>query len=80
MSPQLYPILFDQIRSIVEKFFDQQGQVNVTEINTQFIEHIIYIMKSILDGRQNKDQNEQPSSSEHLGVTSIEGLYEYYPL
>ncbi|XP_037923398.1 neurofibromin isoform X2 [Hermetia illucens] len=74
MSPQLYPILFDQIRSIVEKFFDQQGQVNVTEINTQFIEHIIYIMKSILDGRQNKDQNEQPSSSEHLGVTSIEGM------
>jgi neurofibromin 1 len=27
MSPALYPILFDQIKSIVEKFFDQQGQV-----------------------------------------------------
>lgn len=74
MSAQLYPILFDQIRSIVEKFFDQQGQVVVTDINTQFIEHTIYIMKSILDGRQSKDQNEQPSSSEHLGVTSIEGM------
>lgn len=35
MSSQLYPILFDQIRAIVEKFFDQQGQVVVTDINTQ---------------------------------------------
>lgn len=74
MSAQLYPILFDQIRSIVEKFFDQHGQITVTDINTQFIEHTIYIMKSILDGRQNKDQNEQPSLSEHLGITSIEGM------
>uniref|UniRef100_A0A336KLD7 CSON013094 protein n=1 Tax=Culicoides sonorensis TaxID=179676 RepID=A0A336KLD7_CULSO len=74
MSSQLYPILFDQIRAIVEKFFDQQGQVVVTDINTQFIEHTIYIMKSILDGRQSNDHTEQPSSSEHLGVTSIEGM------
>ncbi|XP_053692656.1 neurofibromin isoform X2 [Sabethes cyaneus] len=74
MSPHLYPILFDQIRSIVEKFFDQQGQVVVTDINTQFIEHTIYIMKSVLDGRQSKDQNDQPSNAEHLGVTSIENL------
>ena len=27
MSPALYPILFDQIKAIVEKFFDQQGQI-----------------------------------------------------
>lgn len=77
MSAQLYPLLFDQIRGIVDKFFDQQGQVRpviVSDINTQFIEHTIYIMKSILDGRQNKDQTDQPSSSEHLGVTSIEGM------
>ncbi|XP_058454713.1 neurofibromin isoform X5 [Malaya genurostris] len=74
MSAQLYPILFDQIRAIVEKFFDQQGQVVVTDINTQFIEHTIYIMKSVLDGRQSKDQNDQPSNAEHLGVTSIENL------
>ncbi|GAB0093775.1 neurofibromin [Sergentomyia squamirostris] len=74
MSAQLYPILFEQIRSIVEKFFDQQGQVIVTEINTQFIEHSIYIMKSILDGKQSKDQNDQHSSNEHLCVTSIEGM------
>lgn len=77
MSAQLYPLLFDQIRGIVDKFFDQQGQVRpviVSDINTQFIEHTIYIMKSILDGRQNKDQTDQPSSSEHLGITSIEGM------
>lgn len=71
MSSQMYPILFDQIRSIVEKFFDQQGQVVVTDINTQFIEHIIYIMKSVLEGRQIK---EEPMANEHLGVTSIEGM------
>lgn len=33
MSAQLYPILFDQIRAIVEKFFDQQGQVIVSDNN-----------------------------------------------
>jgi neurofibromin 1 len=71
MSAQLYPILFDQIRTIVEKFFDQQGQVVVSDINTQFIEHTIYIMKSVLDGRQTKDQEH---TSENLGVTSIEGM------
>ncbi|XP_058445954.1 neurofibromin-like, partial [Malaya genurostris] len=38
------------------------------------IEHTIYIMKSVLDGRQSKDQNDQPSNAEHLGVTSIENL------
>lgn len=31
-------------------------------------------MKSILESRQNKDQNDQPVLSEHLGVTSIEGM------
>ncbi|XP_053968460.1 neurofibromin isoform X3 [Anastrepha ludens] len=75
MTPQLYPILFDQIRSIVEKFFDQQGQVNVTEINTLFIENVIYIMKSILDPKSAKDpNNEQAATSEYLSVTSIEGM------
>ncbi|XP_023718195.1 neurofibromin isoform X4 [Cryptotermes secundus] len=67
MSPALYPILFDQIKAIVEKFFDQQGQVIVSDINTQFIEHTIFIMKNVLDSK-----TDQPS--EHLGVTSIEGM------
>lgn len=30
MSSALYPILFDQIRSIIEKFFDPQQQVNAS--------------------------------------------------
>ncbi|KAK9758709.1 GTPase-activator protein for Ras-like GTPase [Popillia japonica] len=68
MSSALYPILFEQIKAIVDKFFDQQGQVVVSELNTQFIEHIIFIMKNILDN----NKNDQPS--EHLGVTSIEGM------
>ncbi|XP_043264316.1 neurofibromin isoform X1 [Colletes gigas] len=67
MSPALYPILFDQIKSIVEKFFNQEGQVIVMDVNTQFIEHIIFIMKNILDSK-----SDQPS--EYLGMTSIEGM------
>ncbi|RZF46610.1 hypothetical protein LSTR_LSTR002942 [Laodelphax striatellus] len=67
MSPALYPILFDQIKCIVEKFFDSHGQVIVLEINTQFIEHIIFIMKNVLEKKM-----EQPSES--LGSTSIEGM------
>ncbi|KAG5866704.1 hypothetical protein JTB14_013865 [Gonioctena quinquepunctata] len=68
MSSALYPILFEQIKAVVEKFFDQQGQVIVSEVNTLFIEHIIFIMKNIL----NCAKNDQPS--EHLGITSIEGM------
>ncbi|XP_057670020.1 neurofibromin isoform X1 [Diorhabda carinulata] len=68
MSSALYPILFEQIKSIVDKFFDQLGQVVVNEVNTQFIEHIIFIMKNILDSTK----NDQPS--EHLGITSIESM------
>lgn len=42
MSAQLYPILFDQIRAIVEKFFDQQGQVTFSHNNDKlFVFEII---------------------------------------
>ncbi|GBP88686.1 Neurofibromin [Eumeta japonica] len=68
MSPALYPILFDQIKAIIEKFFDQQQQVMLTDINTQFVEHTIFIMKSILDNKRSG----QPA--EHLSTTSIEDL------
>ncbi|XP_013143458.1 PREDICTED: neurofibromin isoform X1 [Papilio polytes] len=68
MSPALYPILFDQIKAIIDKFFDQQQQVMLTDINTQFVEHTIFIMKSILDNKKTG----QPT--EHLSTTSIEGL------
>jgi neurofibromin 1 len=85
MSPALYPILFDQIKIIVEKFFDQGGQVIVIDTNTQFIEHIIFIMKNVLEAGTSNNSNSSNSSSssksgdqqqhhhtENLGQTSIE--------
>lgn len=66
LSPALYPILFDQIKSIVEKFFDQQGPVILQDLNTQFIEHTIFIMRTVLS---KTDQH-----SKYLGMTSIEGM------
>jgi len=39
----------------------------VSDINTMFIENVIFIMKNILENKA-----EQPS--DHLGITSIEGL------
>ena len=68
MSPALYPILFDQIKIIVEKFFDSQSQVIVNDTNTQFIEHIIFIMKNVLDA---KPEGHPP---ENLGHSSIEQM------
>ncbi|KAF9790049.1 hypothetical protein SFRURICE_002414 [Spodoptera frugiperda] len=68
VSPALYPILFDQIKAIIDKFFDQQQQVMLTDINTQFVEHTIFIMKSILDIKKSGQPNE------HLSTTSIETL------
>ena len=78
MSPALYPILFDQIKIIVEKFFDQSGQVVVNDTNTQFIEHTIFIMKNVLEA-SGKDQNQQQqgthnSQAENLGQTSVESM------
>lgn len=67
MSPALYPILFDQIKIIVEKFFDQAGQVCVSDYNTQFIEHVICIMKDVLSLRE----GQQPF---RLGITCIEAI------
>ena len=84
MSPALYPILFDQIKIIVEKFFDQSGQVIVIDTNTQFIEHIIFIMKNVLEAGTSGNNNNNNSSNsskggdqqqqhtENLGQTSIE--------
>ena len=39
----------------------------VTETSTQFIEHIIFIMKNVLE-------NKTDHSAEHFGVTSIEPM------
>ena len=67
MSPALYPILFDQIKIIVEKFFDGQGQVIVNDTNTQFIEHIIFIMKNVLEAKTD-------GPPENLGHNCIEQM------
>lgn len=67
LSPTLYPILFDQIKSIVDGFFDSEPpnkqHVNESDTNTQFINHIMYILRCVLEKEQ---------ASEHLGVNSIE--------
>lgn len=67
MNPSLYPILFDQIKAVVEKFFDQQGQALIDPGNTQFIEHVVYIMKMVLEKKVDEP-------FENFGVTSIEGM------
>lgn len=41
MAPDLYPLLFDQIRGIVDKFFDQQGQVRPVRV-TKYNEKIFH--------------------------------------
>ncbi|GAB6033713.1 Neurofibromin 1 [Chamberlinius hualienensis] len=65
MSPYLYPILFDQVKVFIDKFFDSSGQVQVTEANTTFLEHIIFVMKNVMEPK-----TENPV--DHLGITSIE--------
>ncbi|KAL3856417.1 hypothetical protein ACJMK2_011181 [Sinanodonta woodiana] len=67
LNSALFPILFDQIKVSVDKFFDLSGQVIVTDLNTQFIENAIFIMKNILEMKPDQ-------ACEHLGVTSIESL------
>lgn len=47
MSPALYPILFDQIKAIVEKFFDQQGQVCLLQIMYHNQKHLLQYNKII---------------------------------
>ncbi|CAL1527010.1 unnamed protein product, partial [Lymnaea stagnalis] len=67
LNPALYPILFDQIKICVDKYFDPAGQVMDSPQNTLLIENVIFIMKNILEIKQ-----DQPC--EFLGVTSIEQL------
>ena len=68
LNPALYSILFDQIRLSVDKFFDSQQQVIVTEMNTQFVLHIIFIMRQVFE-------NKREGSTEYLGsVTCVESI------
>lgn len=68
LNPQLYPILFEQIRTIVDKFFDPvTGQVIITDLNTQFVEHIVFVLRNILSNKTDKP-------AEDVGACSIEGM------
>ncbi|XP_074045107.1 neurofibromin isoform X16 [Macrotis lagotis] len=67
LSPALYPMLFNKLKNTISKFFDPQGQVLVTDTNTQFVEQTIAIMKNLLD-------NHAEGSSEHMGQASIETM------
>ncbi|CAF3892897.1 unnamed protein product, partial [Adineta steineri] len=75
LNPLCYPILFDQIKIQVDKFFDANGQVICSEQNTQFADNVIVIMRSVFEMKaQQAAQNslEGPSttngSSNTLGV------------
>ena len=79
MNSALYTVLFDQIKIIVKKFFNQTGQEVVNDTKTQFIEHIIFIMKNVLEaggGKEGQAGTGQPGQSPlqagNLVRTSIE--------
>jgi neurofibromin 1 len=57
LSTLCYPILFEQIKLIIDKFFDNSGQVCVNEQNTLFIENVIFIMKSVLENKSENGEN-----------------------
>ena len=69
LDPALYPQLFQQIKEYVDKFFDSNGQVETTEINTLFIKHVIQVLRQVLE-----NGHEEEEVAEHLGIVSIEGL------
>ena len=81
MNPALYTILVDQIKISVKKFFDQTGQLVVNDTNTQFVKHIIFIMKNLLEaggGKEGLVGTGQPGQNQHqaerLIQTSIERM------
>ncbi|XP_077578071.1 neurofibromin [Stigmatopora nigra] len=67
LSPALYPMLFNKLRNSIGKFFETQGPVLINDMNTQFVEQTIAIMKNLLD-------NHTEGSTEHLGQASIETM------
>lgn len=74
LNPALYPALFDQIKLYTDKLFDSSGRVNLTELNTMFLEHIIYIMRNVLNDGCVENSGSSASSKEenHHGITCIE--------
>ncbi|KFD70579.1 hypothetical protein M514_02099 [Trichuris suis] len=39
---------FEQIHSVTNRFSDDTGQVNICSQNTDFVEHVVYVMKNVL--------------------------------
>lgn len=46
-------------------------QTIISDINTQFIEHVILIIKAIFES---KDENGEAANSEYLGATNVENM------
>ena len=73
LNPLCYPILFDQIKTQVDKFFDSNGQVICSEQNTQFIDNVIVIMRSVFEMKaQQAAQIEGPTATS--GSTNTLGV------
>ncbi|XP_065324888.1 neurofibromin-like [Gordionus sp. m RMFG-2023] len=49
LHPTLYPILFEQIRMRIDKFFLNTGEVLICEANSRFMEHVLFMIKQVLE-------------------------------
>ncbi|CAF5186385.1 unnamed protein product, partial [Rotaria magnacalcarata] len=75
LNPLCYPILFDQIKIQVDKFFDANGQVICSEQNTQFIDNVIVIMRSVFEMKaQQAVQNALEGPATTTGSTNTLGI------
>jgi hypothetical protein len=54
MYKDIYNIIFEKIKEIVEKLLDKRGKVIVYEIKKKFIEKIILIMKNVMESKKEK--------------------------
>jgi neurofibromin 1 len=68
-----YPILFEQIKLIIDKFFDSTGQVVVNENNTLFVENVIFIMKCVLESKNDSNSNNNGAENP-FSVVTLESL------
>ena len=75
LNPLCYPILFDQIKIQVDKFFDSNGQVICSEQNTQFIDNVIVIMRSVFEMKaQQANQNSLEGPPNNSGSSKTLGV------
>ncbi|XP_071946540.1 neurofibromin-like [Antedon mediterranea] len=68
LDPSLYPMLFDQIKDILERrVTSSKGQPVTSDSNTLFVGDLISVLQNILE-------NSTEAANEHLGMVSIETL------